>query len=265
MFKLADQFATAFPEEYNAWWTGEQNEAELRIQNRWNVIVLKKAECAKLRAEISRLHCEIAETTQKRSWVNQYIQVLYPFTRREENPAWTLLNNKVHSLQRSLRANESDLERAKQAPPYLKQPLPIDPYYGKRALFFVHMPPLLRATWMASFQAQEMIFSNGIYTTPPGGTCDFHSFYKGPFDYRNAKSVRPTPLALFIPNPPAKYGSENVAIIYDRNDGIWYQSGFNPSIMWSGKRNPFIAPRKDAVERFCEPMASHELNWTIIQ
>jgi hypothetical protein len=183
------------------------------------------------------------------------------------NPQWTIWNIAAESLQNSYKATESALVQAQKAPAYLKQPLPPDSFYGKRLLFFLHTPLLIRHGWKASFQAQEMVFTKGTSMVPCAGKCEFHAFYRYLVPYRIAKNATTgsMPVALFIMQPPEDYGTMNVENIYDKNDGVWYQSGFNPFMSWSGHNNPFIAHRKDAVERFyCEHVAD-EFKWKASQ
>lgn len=213
---------------------------------------------------IEGLQQDITETTRQRDFQEHCLKGMYG--KRYINPEWERINSTLISLKANIKSKENALERAKQAPEYLKQPPPFDAAYGKRALFFVYMPPLLRHTWRASFQAQEVIFSDGVCMTPPVGTRDFHSFYNDFISpLRKKDDVNCTPLALFMMNPPDRYGTRDVENIVDMYDGVWYSSGFNPSFVWASKRNPFIAPRENAVERFCEPMASRNLKWTVIQ
>jgi hypothetical protein len=208
-----------------------------RIEDRWQAFTHTRKELHNLRLKIENLRVQIRMTEAARDLHQQYL----PLKRNIKYPEWELWNNKAESLKSSCQATESALVQAQKAPAYLKQPLPSDSFYGKRSLFFLHAPPLLRHGWKASYQSQEMIFSNGIMMQPPGETCDFHEFYRDPVPYRNAKNATSVPLALFVMKPPENYGTQHVEYISDKNDGVWYRSGFSPLIVWPGQKNPFIA------------------------
>jgi len=266
MLSLADKFAAA-NSEYDVWWANEQKEGSERIQERWDEIQLQKWKCNEVRQTISKLRQNFDYTTIELNRHPQYIEEWYYYrngeyrTRIVMNPEWKRLYDYKNSLIDSLKLEEWKLIEAQKAPEYLKQPLPADKHYGKRALFFIHMPKLLSYAWQASFEAQEMMFSDGKSMNTSG--FDFHSFYEGPYPYRHQKNVDRTPIQLYIPEPPQNYGNANVENIHNKYDGVWYPCVFSPSFSWKSGRNPFLASRRNAVEQFLEPVT--DLKWTVIQ
>eukprot|EP00590_Aulacoseira_subarctica_P001536 CAMPEP_0172420326 /NCGR_PEP_ID=MMETSP1064-20121228/6710_1 /TAXON_ID=202472 /ORGANISM="Aulacoseira subarctica , Strain CCAP 1002/5" /LENGTH=2877 /DNA_ID=CAMNT_0013160247 /DNA_START=12 /DNA_END=8645 /DNA_ORIENTATION=- len=272
MFSLADRYAAEHSRtEFDILWAEEQKEANTRIESRWKVILEKRGKCIEIRESISRLNDDLNSTRRLLCNENQYIveyfyRVGKRVSKRVTNEEWLRLNNQCKNIESAIRGLQFQLTNAQKAPEYLKQPLPkLELPDGKRALFFIHMPKLLRDIWQASFEAQQIIFSKGEALAATNKMCNFHMFYEQSYPYREQKKCTHTPLTLWIGIPPKQYGNKNVENIHDKEDGVWYQSSFTPTMLWTTGKNPFNAPRITAVELFTEQIKDAGLSWAVVQ
>ena len=271
MFSLADQYAAEHSRtEFDILWAEEQKEANARIESRWKVILEKKKKCKEIHDSISRLNDDLNSTRSHLSNEKQFIRE-YSYcdnTRFAQvtNKEWERLNNRRKSIESDIREKKIQLTNAQKAPDFLMQPLPKRELpHGKRALFFVHMPKLLRNIWQASFEAQQIIFSSGKAMKATDKMCNFHMFYEKSCPYRISKKCTHTPLTLWISIPPKQYGTENVENINEKEDGVWYQDAFTPAMIWTTWKNPFDAPRITAVKLFTEQIKEVGLSWAVVQ
>jgi hypothetical protein len=241
----------------------ERSEEQTRIDERWAIIEQKQSECKAIRREIQDLADNLASTRKSLNETNEYLWDEDTCS-QYVNPTWRRLDRKSENISDSISKARREHQRVKKAPAYLKQPLPKDVGQAKRALFFCYMPEVLRLIWESSYFAQKSIFSAGTRDADLSYYVDYHSFYNGPYEFRKSKQSTRTPLNLYCPSPPRRFGSEDVEFIGSREDGIWYPEDFNPLIIWK-HGDPFNVERTKAVDRFTENISNEKLQWAVKQ
>ncbi|KAL3776347.1 hypothetical protein ACHAW5_003521 [Stephanodiscus triporus] len=291
-------------------WEQEEKDASCRVEGHWNEVLRKKQLARELRAKIAALKVSKDEADRKLAnarWELEYnerrlINLWKPLKARLVEA----LESEVSDLERKLNSFQSQLDSALKAPPPVFQPLPLQRENAMPIIFFLHMPPIFQLLARFSFTSQQLRLPWPLTaaTTGSEGTqeiditglvtrgnnyCqfswkDYYNTYQHSQYHRSTFPRTGSDYSLLLRSKqvapePNIVGPQNVDVMFNRSDGVWYPDVMTPRMAWFGGPKSFDRAASEAeidpfvkldhviiASNFTERLENEiSLQWTLMQ
>jgi hypothetical protein len=268
-YSLADKIAAVHPRLQQIW-VAEKDAASRREADRWRVVMQERSTCRRIRADIAREEAQLAHLRRKYSCTQD-------FTRHR---ARTVSDHMIHDKQYEIIKLEESLASALRPPPVVFQPLPREEVLGRRAVYFMHEPLLLRMLGRWSFEAYAILAFGAKHEKQREEIgngreeyADYHDKCKSLYPSESGSNIAYTaekqPSAHNVPGAHL-----NVEELLCPTQGIWHPQQFEPRFVYKGNSvltgadaPPFMFQHFSLVLRYTAklPPSEKALQWALEQ